>query len=580
MAPGRMQYHDRSLIASVRVPLYNIRGYIRVRANRGAAAALPDMGGKRMKVLLIDDEKLALEYLEHIISWADYGFEIVGSVTDAEAALRIFRRNRPELVISDVYMQGMDGLDFVSAIREIDQNTHILFLSGYKNFDYVKKAIHLGIDDYLLKSDIDEELFLSKILKIREKIEKERQKKQYTEGIILKELFTRNLDEQAYKEILGETEYIRLHKKYYYMIFTPMQVPSFLEDYFSLCFFDDNYLDEISLRQLIQKQPMTEGLQNTAVFSIGEKEILAVFEIKGDPVSRKGIWEMLHKQACRILEEVNRGDNGKYSLFFYPAGCTVRQFGRFYRENKGQLGYCYVKEKPEVMEFGLHKILPQGQQETVNADRIYRAICDRDYGETEKYLAILTDAVRQGDYITYLWNVKETVTAMSRFETRVKGARSGRGFSLAESVNRFDLRNPYGMAEFIRYKLEEIDKIYHEKQDVSYSEAILKAMDYIRKNYAVEELSTNLVAKKVNLSISWLSTKFKEEVGVGISDYINDIRIQEAKRLFDEKEGGYMVYEVAEKVGFASSQYFSRIFKQITGFTPNEYRRVNRNKEK
>ena len=83
-----------------------------------------------IKVLLIDDEKMALEYLENIISWEMYGFEVVGALTDAKQALKIFRRTRPDLVISDVCMQGMDGLDFAGAIREIDQSTHILFLSG------------------------------------------------------------------------------------------------------------------------------------------------------------------------------------------------------------------------------------------------------------------------------------------------------------------------------------------------------------------------------------------------------------------------------------------------------------------
>ena len=155
-----------------------------------------DRVGQMMKVLLIDDEKMALEYLENIVSWEMYGFEVVGTLTDARQALKVFRKTRPDLVVSDVCMQGMDGLDFAAAIREIDQNTHILFLSGYKNFDYVKEAIRLGIDDYLLKSDMDEELFATKILKIREKIEREQQKKQYTESMIFKELFLKNVEEK------------------------------------------------------------------------------------------------------------------------------------------------------------------------------------------------------------------------------------------------------------------------------------------------------------------------------------------------------------------------------------------------
>ena len=82
----------------------------------------------------------------------------------------------------------------------------------------------------------------------------------------------------------------------------------------------------------------------------------------------------------------------------------------------------------------------------------------------------------------------------------------------------------------------------------------------------------------MGLSSSWLSTKFKEEVGIGFIEYLNKVRVNEAKRLIDE--GEYMIYEVSEKTGFASSQYFSKIFKQITGLTPNEYKRLSKKSER
>ena len=81
----------------------------------------------------------------------------------------------------------------------------------------------------------------------------------------------------------------------------------------------------------------------------------------------------------------------------------------------------------------------------------------------------------------------------------------------------------------------------------------------------------------MGLTNSWLSTKFKEEVGIGFAEYLNNVRVNEAQKLIDE--GRYMIYEVSEKVGFASSQYFSKIFKQVTGLTPNEYKRMKKNRE-
>lgn len=157
-----------------------------------------------IKVLLADDERLALEYLENIISWEYYGFQVIGAATDPEQALKMYKKYKPELVISDVRMPGMSGLELVNAIREHGGNSHILFLSAYKNFDYIKQAIRLDIDDYLLKSDLEEESFLKKILQLKEVIDKEKAKNQYTTGLIFEDLFKKNAAEENYKKILDQ----------------------------------------------------------------------------------------------------------------------------------------------------------------------------------------------------------------------------------------------------------------------------------------------------------------------------------------------------------------------------------------
>lgn len=528
-----------------------------------------------IKVLLIDDEKMALEYLENIVSWEMYGFEIAGTLTDARQALKVFRKTRPQLIVSDVRMQGMDGIDFATAIREIDQNVHILFLSGYKSFDYAKEAIRLGIDDYLLKSDMDEELFLAKILKIKEKIEKEQEKKQYTESMIFKELFLKNVEEKKYKGILGEAEYVHLHKKYYYVVLSQRHVPSFLEEYFpGIC--GERYLNEAYLARLVRQEAESEDLKSIAAFAVNDTDMLVILEAKGNMISKKEIYEKLYYVSNHMFHEVNRNDMVQYNVFFYPESCVVRQFGKFYRENRCQLDRCYVRQKPQIGELraGQACVPAEPAEKTAYADQIYEAMRTMDHRQVEIYMETILSAIAQDDYITYLWYVKGIVMAMSRFETLLRGEKSGRGFSLAGSSGQYDMRNPYDVVLFLRHKYDEISKICGEKSGAVYSGSIQEALSYIQENYAREDLSNNLVAKQVNLSVSWLSTKFKEEVGVGISDYLNGIRIQKAKQLFDEQD--YMIYEVAEKVGFASSQYFSKIFKQVTGLTPNEYRRMNR----
>jgi YesN/AraC family two-component response regulator len=527
-----------------------------------------------IKVLLVDDEKLALEYLENIINWEYYDFQLVGVSNDTEQALAIYRKYRPDLIISDIRMPGMNGIDFAGTIRENDKNTHILFLSGYQDFNYVKRAIHLGIDDYLLKSDLDEEMFLKKILKLKEEIEKERSKNQYTTSVILEELFYKNTEEQKYKDMLDENEYIRIHKKYYYLILAKKTAPRFVYDFIAVQN-DSHEPGEHELKEICNTEAAREEIRLLSFFNVGNDEYLAILELSQNLVSQREMYDRIYGLSISVFSHINKIAARSYCVYYYPKGLSVRRFGIFFQKNKEQLLRRYVKPQVQVAEFVEEGLINSAADKpaaaSVSADEIYQAIKSAAADKTGRYIEILRIAVEQEDYYTYLWYVRNLLEAMSRFETSLVGEKSGRQFMLAEAHKCYNPLDANEIIAFLQYKLEQIYTLSNEYNGGAYSTAILEAIDYIRKNYALAELSAGSIAKQVNLSTSWLSTKFKDEVGVGVSDYLNSVRIQKAKQLFDRED--YMIYEVAEKVGFTSSQYFSKIFKEFAGVTPNEYKR-------
>ena len=529
-----------------------------------------------IKVLLLDDEKLALEYLENIISWETYGFEIVGAMTDAEQALKVFRRARPDLIISDICMYGMDGLNFAAAIRETDQNTHILFLSGYKNFDYVREALRLGTDDYLLKSDVDEEVFLQKILKIKDKIEKEKQKKIYTENVIFKEIFVNRTEEKKYRNILSEAEYIRLHKKYYYLLVTQKQAPRFLEEFFNNIL-EQYYLDTDRIYEIIQETCMPEKIKMVSGFKGNDNTLVIICEMVQNYVSQKELYDTFYAFASQIYTKLNRMDNHGYNVLFYPHGCAVRQFRELFDLNRSQLDRQVVKTKPYVYEFEVDR----GENQNVSSEtrnftwkEFYRAMEKQKQELLTEYMDTFKIAIAQEDYITYLWCLKSILKAMSYMEQKSREMVDGVSFSLAGSYLNYDMSNPSNVTEFIEMKLSEIELSNNSHKKETYSGPIKLTMDYISQHYTDEKMSMTEVARSVGLSSTWLSTKFKEEVGIGFIEYLNNVRVNEAKKLIDEDQ--YIIYEVSEKTGFASSQYFSKIFKRITGLTPNEYKRLSK----
>lgn len=525
-----------------------------------------------IKVLLADDERLALEYLENIISWEYYGFQVIGAATDPEQALKMYKKYKPELVISDVRMPGMSGLELVNAIREHGGNSHILFLSAYKNFDYIKQAIRLDIDDYLLKSDLEEESFLKKILQLKEVIDKEKAKNQYTTGLIFEDLFKKNAAEENYKKILDQNEYIRIHKKYYYLILAQKIPPRFIEKYIPP---KEEQVEsfEYEFSNACNQYSEEFDIQITTVFPINNNEYLAILNINGDIVGQKEILDKIYYFSRKVFKGMNKEKEHQFDLYYCGMKMSPRQAGLFYSENKNQMSQRYLQKQTQIIEFIENKSGEKIETEpkSITSDEVHRMIQQRDKEEIARCIEIIKIAIQEEDFFSYLWYIKNMFEAISAFEGVLTETKSGRKFSLLENSASYDFKNPIELVDFIEFKLEEIQFFFREKEKKAYSSVVTNAINVIKTKYGDAELSSATVANDVNISASWLSTKFKEEVGIGVSDFINNIRVTQAKKMLEQ--GDYMIYEVSEKVGFTSSQYFSKIFKENVGLTPNQYRR-------
>lgn len=525
-----------------------------------------------IKVLLLDDEQLALEYLETIVDWKRCGFEIIGRLTDARQALKVFRRERPELIVSDICMVGMDGVDFAAAVRDIDQGAHILFLSGYKNFDYVQRAIRLGIDDYLLKSDINQDIFLDKLVQIKHKIQREHHKTRYTETAVFREIFEKGVEEKAYREMMSEQEYLRLHKRFYFMACCVKCFPDILLEY--LPGMDAKwYIDEEAVRGRIAQAVGDDEIGLVAAFRLDETRMLAILEAPLDTVSEKESFEYFYRAIRRLFDDLNGAGRLLYDLFYARERYTVREFGRLFQRVQGQLAQVCVHREPRIYEFRSQPA-PAIADGAPSVDRLYAAV-EQDQAKTlDEVGEAFRVAIGSEDAQGYLQLLRVCLETFARVEKARMSDDSSRCFNLAENSERYDFFNPEDVAGFVTDKLEEAAELYRRDTGVAYSKSIQTALATIRDNLGVEDLSAGMIARQVNLSPSWLSAKFKEEVGVGISEYLNSMRIQKARQLLSETDD--MIYEVSEQCGFASSQYFSKIFKQLTGMTPNEYRRKKR----
>ena len=132
-----------------------------------------------VKILLADDNKMALDYFSHLVEWEKHGFELVATAIDGESALIEFNRTHPDVVITDVQMPNMTGIQLAEKIRMIAPETIVIFLSSYEEFEYVRAGLDLGIFDYILKHETKEKELVEKLTKVKESLEKKQRERHY-----------------------------------------------------------------------------------------------------------------------------------------------------------------------------------------------------------------------------------------------------------------------------------------------------------------------------------------------------------------------------------------------------------------
>ena len=136
-----------------------------------------------IKTLIIDDNKIIREYFQTMIDWEARGFSLCAVANNGIMGWQEFSRHRPDVVITDVQMPGMSGLELSRKIREVSPDTLIIFISSYDNFNYVKDALEIGAFDYILKHETKGEKFDKKLERIRLEFESRTQRRQhYYEG--------------------------------------------------------------------------------------------------------------------------------------------------------------------------------------------------------------------------------------------------------------------------------------------------------------------------------------------------------------------------------------------------------------
>ncbi|MCJ8014295.1 response regulator [Paenibacillus sp. KQZ6P-2] len=544
------------------------------------------------KLLLVEDEEDVRDGLVEEIDWESCGFQVVDTAENGREAAELIDKHIPDVVVTDIQMPFMDGLQLAGWIREHYRATKIIILTGYDEFEYAQKAIKLQIDEYVLKPFSSQEL-VEVVLKVKLQMDAERSEKEnihvlmehYRKSIpVLRELFLSQLVSRSMS-----TDEIREKSSSYGM---ELEGQSFMASVLRLDYVHNHLTEPEEGVQMVSSSSLKYSedryLQLFAVLNIAEEicqrlEGFKVFIHLEDCVLLSAQLEQDSGQAAQltlaVLEEI-RINVYKYLKLTITVGagtvCTQPgEIHQSYQKAMQALDYRLILGNDRVIWIG---DVESGQYESLSFDELKEQTLIRciKVGTPEEMDAVLSQLfsgmqlaqLSVQDCQVYLMEILTCVMKVAKeFSVELEELFGAGTYPFAEIYKYNNLQEVKQWMSGICLKL--MNSIAQGRQS-GYNQLVENAKEYIRLHYQDCEISINKVCKHLHISTGYFSSIFKKEVKMTFVNYLMQIRMEAAKELL--RSSDLKTFEIAERIGFSDPNYFSFCFRKKFGISPKEYR--------
>ncbi|GGD56186.1 helix-turn-helix domain-containing protein [Paenibacillus nasutitermitis] len=503
-----------------------------------------------IKVMLVDDEPLALEHLKHLVPWRELGFEIIAETTYPQQAVELHRKLRADIIFADIKMPGMDGLALSKALLKEAGGTKIVLLTSYKEFDYAKEALKLGISDYLVKHELSSSQLTVVLEQMKEELKQQERKGKLIRRQLFQELMKGSRPAEQQKQLWAENADA---KSRFLLILAGVDLPvgpfSALHSYAApnqLQIPDVGTADGILNYDTIQLEPCRWAIVATVAEKDGYAQLqpLALSIIRDlQQRFRKATGETL---SAVVSLNVCGLDGMRQLLSLYERIFAYTPF--FGRESVMH---------PDSVLFGEDRDM-EHSKEWVN-QVLHGLERLEDTGEALIANAFELEIGRVHLKAVY-WLGDKLLSAILAFRTErnlpVPAEHGSGNYTFRE------------MSEYLQGLYRETVTDCRKLLNGRYSRKVRETLQAIDDRYA-EGLTIEELAAQVGISGDRLRRMFKQETGTSPLDYLTQVRIREAKKLLQSEK--YRISEVAEKVGYRDSQYFSQVFRKAVGVNPLMY---------
>lgn len=523
------------------------------------------------KLIIVDDEEEIRLGVIKKINWEENGFIVVGDAENGQEALELAERLHPDVIMTDIKMPFMDGLELGKKVIDLMPSTKIIIFSGSDDLDYAHQAIKINVVEYVLKPINSLEL-VEVLKRLKEKLDKEYDEKRNTD--ILKKHYLESIPVIREQFLVGALEG-RINKEQWKENEKKLGL-DFINQYLCVAIIN---IDGISKEQ-------DSGLVSVSIKNMVDETMQNYCKFISFPYLDKMVVLLSLYEKDNIMKVIKRL-NEVCKIFECVFGSTISiGIGRIYKDIN-EIRFSYRSAQSAL---GYRQILGNGK--TIYIDDLEPDNSIQLKFEDQDEIRFLNSIKLSGED-----NIRKTVGSIfKKIEESLVQIEKYRIYlmevltsmlKLTQSHN-IEVNNIFG-DEFNFYtyldefnSIEEIKEWFIlkaimlneiiKKERVNSSKILVeKAKEYIKINYSDYEISVEKLCSNLHVSPTYFSTIFKKETDMSFVNYLTDVRLDEAVKLLNTTDD--KTYIIATRVGYQEANYFSYVFKKKFGISPSRYRK-------
>lgn len=536
----------------------------------------------KVSLLFVDDEISILEGLSQHINWEQYGIDTVYTAANGKDALALVREVRPDIIITDINMPVMTGLELIEKLSEEALGDKFVVVSGYDDFKYAQKALQFGVKNYLLKP-VNPQKLIDAVVKVVDEIYNERKEKNNTNKNLrldvqkskaLKEKTLKLLVEghfqsnEAIENAFAEMGINIDYGRYYCIVFEVAQSYQLSNSTFKE---KDGKLVQYLIQNVVEEMLNQE---TCFVFDYESKKVVAIISENNCKCSNRTNLYLFCEEAANILENISGvpiqiGINSKSYAFnnIHKAfDCAIESLKYyFYKYKDPYIDYSILKAEIEnsqrnvrypydIEEMVIQSINLKEQISITEAlDKFYKNVFFVEFPPPEYVrgvsVQLMNNVIKR--FRHYLQTGTETILTQSFLEKypylsfeKTKESIYDICFKLAKQIASYEAENSKSIADM--------------------------SCDFVKKNL-MNNITLEEAARNVNLSPTYFSTIFSKEMGKTFRQFVLEVKMEEGKKLLRDKNRS--IDEVSQMLAYEDYRSFNRAFKGVVGVSPSQYKK-------